>query len=98
MSGNMTVEHQELIDKIKSMIVNISRIGLTPKEISNHANLFDDLGIDSNSVVELVLALEAEFGVSINEEDLEAELFQDVSKWSDLVRSKQARSREALSA
>ena len=43
----------------------------TLDEVTMEANLADDLDADSLDLVELVMALEEEFGVEVNEEELE---------------------------
>ena len=40
--------------------------------VSSEANLLDDLGADSLDVVELVMALEEEFGIEVPDEDVES--------------------------
>lgn len=45
-----------------------------PDSITMDTNLIDDLGADSLDVVELIMSLEDEFGVSISDEDA-AELY-----------------------
>ncbi|MCD8322505.1 MAG: acyl carrier protein [Oscillospiraceae bacterium] len=56
-------------EKIVSMICE--QFGMEPEELSETSTFTEDLGIDSVDVVELVVELEAEFGMSeIPEEDL----------------------------
>ena len=45
--------------------VLVDGIGLEPKEIFPEANLKQDLGIDSTEMVEMIVALEREFGVKV---------------------------------
>jgi acyl carrier protein len=45
--------------------VLVDGIGLEPREIKPEANLKEDLGIDSTEMVEMVVALEKEFGVKV---------------------------------
>ena len=40
-----------------------------PETITPDTNLIDDLGADSLDVVELIMSLEAMFGISITDED-----------------------------
>jgi len=45
--------------------VLVDGVGLEPKEIIPGASMKDDLGVDSTEMVEVVVALEKEFGVKI---------------------------------
>ncbi len=56
-------------DKIKSIIAE--QLGVKPEEVTPEASFIDDLGADSLDTVELVMALEEEFGIEIPDEDAE---------------------------
>ena len=42
---------------------------VSPESISSETNLVDDLGADSLDVVELIMSVEDEFGLSVSDED-----------------------------
>ncbi len=56
-------------DKVKSIIAE--QLGVKAEEVTPQASFIDDLGADSLDTVELIMALEEEFGVEIPDEDAE---------------------------
>ena len=68
-----------IFDKIKDIIVEQLQVEET--EISMDTNLMKDLSADSLDAVEIIMAIEDEYGIEIPDED--AEKFQTVG---DLVR------------
>ena len=56
-------------EKVKHIIVE--QLGVDEAEVKAAAHFVDDLGADSLDVVELVMALEEEFGLEISDEDAE---------------------------
>ncbi len=56
-------------EKVKHIIVE--QLGVDAEEVKEGASFVDDLGADSLDVVELVMALEEEFGLEISDEDAE---------------------------
>lgn len=46
-------------------------LGVNPAEVVDDASFIDDLGADSLDIVELVMAIEKEFGIEIPDEDAE---------------------------
>lgn len=56
-------------DKVKSIIAE--QLGVKKEEVTDQAKFIDDLGADSLDTVELVMALEEEFGIEIPDEDAE---------------------------
>ncbi|MCP4177402.1 MAG: acyl carrier protein [bacterium] len=56
-------------DKVKEIVVN--QLGVSPDQATPDAKFIEDLGADSLDQVELVMALEEEFGADIPDEDAE---------------------------
>jgi acyl carrier protein len=56
-------------DRVKGIVVE--QLGVAEEEVTTEASFVDDLGADSLDVVELVMALEEEFGVEIPDEHAE---------------------------
>ena len=56
-------------DRVKAIIAE--QLGVKPEEVVPEASFIDDLGADSLDTVELIMALEEEFGVEIPDEDAE---------------------------
>jgi len=56
-------------EKVKEVISN--QLGVSLNEVVPEASFVDDLGADSLDLVELVMAMEEEFGIEIGDEDAE---------------------------
>ena len=61
-------------ERVKKIVVE--HLGAEPDKVTDNASFIDDLGADSLDTVELVMALEEEFGQEIPDE--EAEKLQSV--------------------
>ncbi|MDR1061010.1 MAG: acyl carrier protein [Clostridiales bacterium] len=57
------------LEKIKKIIVD--QLGVEESDISLESSFIDDLGADSLDIVELIMALEEEFGIEIPDNDAE---------------------------
>jgi acyl carrier protein len=74
------------LEKIKAIIVE--QLGVDETEVTPEAHFIDDLGADSLDTVELVMALEEEFGIEISDEDAEKiQTVDDVAKYIDKAKS-----------
>ncbi|GAA0399139.1 UNVERIFIED_CONTAM: hypothetical protein GTU68_045935 [Idotea baltica] len=71
--------------RVKGVVVE--QLGVDESEVTNAASFVDDLGADSLDTVELVMALEEEFGTEIPDE--EAEKITTVQLAIDYVNNNQ---------
>ncbi len=77
----------EIAQKVKSIIAE--QLGAKVEEVTDAASFVDDLGADSLDTVELVMALEEEFGIEIPDED--AEKITSVGEAVRYVEEKQSK-------
>lgn len=56
-----------MFEKIKAIIVE--ELGISASKVTMDAKLIEDLGADSLDAVNLIMALEDEYGVEISDED-----------------------------
>ncbi|MDF0544954.1 acyl carrier protein [Sphingobium sp. H39-3-25] len=59
----------EIAERVIQIV--IEHMGVYPDQVTPEASFLDDLGGDSLDVVELVMALEDEFGITIPDADVE---------------------------
>ena len=72
----------DIFERVKKVLVN--NLGCSEEEINLESNLIEDLEADSLDIVELILALEEEFGLTI--EDEEAENLQNVGEIVNYIK------------
>ncbi len=58
-----------IFDKIKDILVE--QLGIDEDDVNMDSNFTDELNADSLDIVELVMAMEQEFGISIPDEEAE---------------------------
>ncbi|HPI00106.1 MAG TPA: acyl carrier protein [Chitinophagaceae bacterium] len=56
-------------ERVTKIVVDM--LGVDPKQVTPEASFTNDLGADSLGTVELIMALESEFGISIPDEQAE---------------------------
>lgn len=78
------MDRSEVSERLGGVLV--TELGLDAEKINDDAHFEEDLDVDSLGVVELLMALEDEFGVKIPDE--EAESIMTVGQAVDLVHKK----------
>jgi acyl carrier protein len=74
----------DTFDKFKECAVEVLHVA--PDKVTPEASFADDLDADSLDLVELVMALEEQFGITVDESELEG--VSTVGQAFDLVSSK----------
>ncbi|MDY7095418.1 MAG: phosphopantetheine-binding protein [Acidobacteriota bacterium] len=75
----------------RTIIESLNLEGMTPEMIDDEAPLFGDgLGLDSVDALELVVALEKEYGVSIDSEAIGQDAFASVASLETFVEGLQS--------
>ena|SRR3990167_867641 len=75
---------KQIEERVKNIIVD--QLGVDEKAVKGSATFIEDLGADSLDIVELVMAMEEEFGMEIPDED--AEKIKTVKDVTDYIESK----------
>ena len=76
-----------LDQRVKDIIVE--QLGVKPEQVTPEAKFIEDLGADSLDTVELVMALEEEFGIEVPDEQAEKlQSVGDVMKYIEEAQTK----------
>jgi len=82
----------ELKAEIKKMIIDtLNMEDITPQDIEDDLPLFggdNTLGLDSIDAIELVMAVQRDFKVRIDDQNLAREVLKDVNSIADFIKSK----------
>lgn len=74
-----------LLPKIKGMLVERLFLDVAPDDMPDGANIMDEYGVDSVALLELVVALEDEFGIVVEDGDFDIANFSTPSALAAFV-------------
>jgi acyl carrier protein len=79
----------ELLDHVRLALSSVLNRDLP--DLSEESRLFEDLGLDSTSVIELLMSLETSINLEIEPDSLEPEVFMTVGSLADYIEASFAR-------
>ena len=79
---------ERIEDRLKNMIITRLFMKIPPEQIEEDKSLIDAYGVDSVSLLELVVGLEEEFGIIIGDGEFRVKNFETVSALAAFVRNK----------
>ena len=83
---------EDLKKKVKELIVRQLKLEMDPATIADDAPLFGEgLGLDSVDALELVVALEKEYGLRIQSHEVDKSVFASVASLAEFVARAQAK-------
>lgn len=77
------MDRAEILVQLRSSLSEV--LNRDVPELQEDARLFDDLDLDSTSVIELLMSLEDSVGLQIDPEDLGPEVFRTVASLTDYI-------------
>ena len=78
-----------IINRLKGIIADKLDVNLKIEEIDENVSLFEDgLGLDSIAIVDLIVWIEKDFSLTIADEELDAELFENLGTLADFIHQK----------
>ena len=77
------MSNEQIFESVRTILVD--QLGVDEDAVSMDSNFIDDLNADSLDIVELVMAMEQEFGISIPDE--EAERIETVGDAVDFIKN-----------
>ena len=82
----MTLRKEVLEKKIRRLVISKFNLDIEPQDISAEQSLIElGVGVDSVSTLEFIMQLEEEFGVSIDESEVDPGVLETVESLSEFI-------------
>ncbi|WP_333820180.1 acyl carrier protein [Ohtaekwangia sp.] len=79
------MKKEEIVESLKTILHEGTRGRIKPESITEHSDLIAEQGLDSIEALDILLRAEEKFGITIDDEDLNKELFKSISSFADYV-------------
>lgn len=77
----------DTLEKVTKMVCE--RLGKSPEKVTSESRIVDDLGADSLDIVEMLMELEDEFGITVPDED--SQNFSTIGQIAEYISQHQAK-------
>ncbi len=78
-----------IMNQLKEIIAHKLDVNVKLDEIDENVSLYEDgLGLDSIAIVDLIVSIEQGFSISIQDEELNADLFKNLTTLADFIQGK----------
>ena len=85
---SMSMRKEVLGEKIRQLVIGKFNLDIEPQNISAEQSLIElGVGVDSVSTLEFIMELEEEFGVSIDESEVDPGVLETVESLSEFILS-----------
>ena len=84
------MQEQHIIESIRRLMIGHNIVDNDALVLTSNSRLIDELGLDSISMLELVTAIEEEFDITIDFEELDIEVLNLASSFASLIGRKVA--------
>jgi acyl carrier protein len=83
-----TIHRKQILNQLKILIESwVPDIG-SLKSISEETNLLTDAGLDSVGILQIVLATEKQFNITIKDHELDSTVFSKMGNFINIIESK----------
>jgi acyl carrier protein len=83
-----SLTRQEILGHVRLLLEPwVSDAGLINR-VSEQTNLIADLGLDSVGILQVILAVEKEFDISIKDQELDSQMFSKLSNFINFIAAK----------
>jgi acyl carrier protein len=83
--------NQDILNQLKSIIVNELDVNLKIEDIKEDASLFEEgIGLDSVTIMEFISLIESKFSIQFSDEELDFKQFKDLNTLAGFVSNKTA--------
>jgi acyl carrier protein len=80
---------EAIVNRLKGIIADRLDVNIGYDEIDENVSLFEDgLGLDSIAIVDLIVSIEKDFSLSIDDQELNVELFKSLGTLARFIEGK----------
>lgn len=80
---------EAIVNRLKKIIADKLDVNIAYNDIDETISLFEDgLGLDSIAIVDLIVSIEKDFALSIDDQELNVELFKSLRTLAQFIQGK----------